>query len=52
VILTSMIGVSVVITCRLCSDGPRFTLWSDPSYSHYFWHQLSAIATELGGHTP
>jgi sarcosine oxidase gamma subunit len=49
VILTSMIGVSVVITCRLSSDGPRFTVWSDPSYSHYFWTQLAAIATELGG---
>jgi hypothetical protein len=24
-------------------------LWSDPSYSHYFWTQLLAIATELGG---
>ena len=50
VILTSMIGVSVVIACCLCTDGPRFTVWSDPSYSHYFWHQLTLIATELGGH--
>jgi sarcosine oxidase subunit gamma len=51
VILTSMIGVSVVITCRTSSEGPRFTVWSDPSYSHYFWNQLAAIATELGGLT-
>lgn len=49
VIMTSMIGVSVVITCRTSSEGSRFTLWSDPSYSHYFWQQLAAIATELGG---
>jgi sarcosine oxidase, subunit gamma len=49
VILTSMIGVSVVITCRTATDGPRFTVWSDPSYSHYFWTHLAAIATELGG---
>jgi sarcosine oxidase subunit gamma len=49
VILTSMIGVSVVITCCPSSDGPRFTVWCDPSYSHYFWTQLAAIATELGG---
>ena len=49
VIMTSMIGVSVVLTCRAFSDGPRFTVWSDPSYSHYFWNQLLAIATELGG---
>jgi sarcosine oxidase gamma subunit len=52
VILTSMIGVSVVITCRTSAEGSCFTLWSDPSYSHYFWHQLAAIATELGGPTP
>lgn len=51
VILTSMIGVSVVITCRTSAEGSRFTLWSDPSYSHYFWHQLTAIVTELGGPT-
>ncbi len=51
VILTSMIGVAVVITCRASTDGPRFTVWCDPSYSHYFWHQLTAIATELGGLT-
>ena len=49
VIMTSMIGVGVVLTCRASSDGPRFTVWSDPSYSHYFWNQLLAIATELGG---
>jgi sarcosine oxidase gamma subunit len=51
VIMTSMIGVSVVLTCRTSAEGPRFTVWSDPSYSHYFWHQLTAIATELGGPT-
>jgi sarcosine oxidase gamma subunit len=49
VIMTSLIGVSVVLTCRTSGDGSCFTLWSDPSYSHYFWTQLLAIATELGG---
>ena len=49
VIMTSMIGVGVVLACRASSDGPRFTVWSDPSYSHYFWNQLLAIATDLGG---
>ncbi len=49
VIMTSMIGVGVVLTCRASNDGPRFTVWSDPSYSHYFWNQLLAIATDLGG---
>jgi hypothetical protein len=49
VIMTSLIGVSVVLTCRASTGGSCFTLWSDPSYSHYFWHQLLAIATGLGG---
>jgi len=49
VVLTSMIGVGVVIACRPDADGARFTIWSDPSYSHYFWTQLLAIATDLGG---
>jgi sarcosine oxidase gamma subunit len=48
-IMTSMIGVSVVLTCRQVAAGPRFTVWSDPSYSSYFWTQLLAIATGLGG---
>jgi hypothetical protein len=47
VIMTSMIGVSVVLTCRQLPDGPRFTVWSDPSYSTYFRSQLFAIAADL-----
>ena len=43
-VMTSMIGVSVVLTCRLLPAGPRFTLWSDPSYSVYFQSQLHALA--------
>jgi sarcosine oxidase, subunit gamma len=48
-IMTSMIGVSVVLLCQPLIGGSRFTVWSDPSYRHYFWTQLLAIATELGG---
>jgi hypothetical protein len=43
VVMTSMIGVSVVLACRQLPGGPRFTVWSDPSYSHYFYSQLRAI---------
>lgn len=43
-VMTSMIGVGVVLTCRQLPDGPRFTVWSDPSYSTYFQSQLHAIA--------
>jgi hypothetical protein len=49
VALTSMIGVGVVIACRPGADGARFTIWSDPSYGSYFWTQLLAIATGMGG---
>ncbi len=47
VILTTMIGVNVVLICRRSAAGPRFTVWSDPSYSAYFYSQLTAIAAEL-----
>ena len=49
VVLTSMIGVAVVLACRPVASGACFTVWSDPSYRHYFLHQLTAIATDLGG---
>lgn len=49
VILTSMIGIGTTIVCRTSGDGSSFTVWSDPSYSHYFWNQLLAIAVGLGG---
>jgi hypothetical protein len=47
VIMTSMIGVSVVLTCRQLAAGPRFTVWIDPSYSTYFRSQLFAIADDI-----
>jgi hypothetical protein len=43
IVMTSMIGVSVVLACRQLPRGPRFTVWTDPSYSHYFYSQLRAI---------
>jgi hypothetical protein len=49
VVLTSMMGVSVVLACRQLPDGPRFTAWSDPSTSAYFHSQLQAIAAEIRG---
>jgi hypothetical protein len=49
VILTSMIGIGATLVCRASNEGSSFTVWSDPSYSHYFWNQLLAIAVGLGG---
>ncbi|MEP7242855.1 MAG: hypothetical protein ABI885_04135 [Gammaproteobacteria bacterium] len=48
VIMTSMIGVSVVLVCQQLSEGRRFSVWSDPSYSAYFHSQLLAIVTDRG----
>lgn len=49
IVMTSMIGVSVVLACRRLPAGPCFTLWSDLSYSAYFHSQLHAIAADIRG---
>ena len=46
-VMTSIIGVSVVLTCQQHATGPRFTVWSDPSYRHYFHSELHNIVGEL-----
>lgn len=49
VLLTSMIGVAVVAIVRATAAEPRLTIWSDPSYAHYFWTTLLEVAADLGG---
>lgn len=49
IVMTSMIGVAVVLACRQTPGSPRFTVWSDPSYSTYFHTQLQAIAADVIG---
>jgi sarcosine oxidase, subunit gamma len=49
VLLTSMIGVGVVVIVRADVAGPRVTIWSDPSYSHYFWNTVLEVVRDLGG---
>ncbi len=48
-VLTSMIGVSVVAVPRGGGAGCTLTLWSDPSFAHYFWTTLVELAADLGG---
>ena len=48
-VLTSMIGVAVVAIPREPSGRGELTLWVDPSYAHYFWTTLLAVAVDLGG---
>jgi sarcosine oxidase, subunit gamma len=44
VILTSMIGVSVIVI-----PGEIYRIWCDGTFGAYFWETLVAIAQELGG---
>ena len=48
VILTSMIGVSVVALLRRATRGSVMTLWVDPSFAHYFWTTLLEVGGDLG----
>jgi len=49
IVMTSMIGVAVVLACRQMPGSTRFSVWSDPSYSTYFHSQLRAIAADVIG---
>ena len=51
IVLTSMIGVSVVAFVRCAVLSPVLTLWVDPSFAHYFWTTLLEVGGDLGGPT-
>jgi len=51
IVLTSMIGVGVVAWPRRVADGPAVTLWSDPSFAHYFYNTLLEVGRDQGGVT-
>jgi sarcosine oxidase subunit gamma len=48
IILTSMIGVSVVAFLRRVDRSPVMTLWVDPSFAYYFWTTLLEVGGDLG----
>ena len=48
-VLTSMMGVSVIAAPQLSADESELTLWIDPSFALYFWSTLLAVAAEFGG---
>ena len=48
-VMTSMVGVAVVAVPRPGAHGPELELWTDPSFAHYFWTTLVALAADLGG---
>jgi sarcosine oxidase, subunit gamma len=49
VVMTSMIGVSVLIVPSTWDEVPLYRVWCDPSYAQYLWTQLLGIVKELGG---
>jgi sarcosine oxidase subunit gamma len=48
VLLTSIIGVGVVAWPQRTEAGAAVTLWSDPSYGHYFWSTLLEVGRSAG----
>lgn len=49
VVLTSMVGVSVLLLPTTREGLPFYRLWCDYSYGNYLWSTLLGIVIELGG---
>jgi sarcosine oxidase subunit gamma len=49
VVLTTMVGVNIVLILDERDGLPFYQLWCDNTFGPYLWHTLSAIAGELGG---
>ncbi len=49
VVMTSMIGVSVLVIPSTRHGAPFYQIWCDGSYGVYLWEHLLEIAEELGG---
>jgi sarcosine oxidase subunit gamma len=46
-VLTSMIGVGVIVLPRRAGGKLSYTLWCDPSFGHYLYSTLAGIADDL-----
>ena len=49
VILTSMVGVAVIIIPGERNGQPFYRLWCDGTFGAYLWQTLEAIVAEMGG---
>jgi sarcosine oxidase subunit gamma len=49
IILTAMIGVSVIILPKQEQAHTHFRIWADNTYGFYLWNTLLGIGNELGG---
>ncbi len=52
VIMTLMIGVSVLVLPEASGDGRRYRIWCDPSFGEYLEHELSVIIGAAGAEPP
>ena len=48
-LMTSMVGVSVVVVPLKTGASPNYRLWCDGTYGLYLWETLNEIIAELGG---
>jgi sarcosine oxidase subunit gamma len=46
-VLTSMIGVGVIVILRRAGGELNYTLWCDPSFGHYLGSTLAGLADDL-----
>lgn len=49
IVLTSLIGIAVLIIPGERAGVPFYRLWCDSTFGHYLWDTLLPIAEELGG---
>ena len=49
IVMTSMIGVSVLLIPITRHGAPFYQIWCDGTYAVYLWEHLLEIAVELGG---
>ncbi len=49
IVMTSMIGVSVLVVARAYEGVPFYQIWCDGTYGVYLWEHVLEIAQELGG---
>ncbi len=49
IVMTSIIGVSVLLIPGARNNVPFYQLWCDATYAVYLWEHLREIAEELGG---
>lgn len=49
VVMTSMVGVSVLVIKTMIASGPLYRIWCDGTFGPYLWTTLLQVSEELGG---